>query len=116
MKVSVNGETIEVPDGASINLDNGVVTITSGGDVRQLTSDATKIVIQGNTGNIYASQASIEVRGNVTGSVIAGGNVNCDGVGGGVYAGGSVNCDDVRNGVAAKGSVNCGDVYGTISR
>src|SRR4051794_2303956 len=116
MRVCVNGETIDVPDGASISVDNGVVTVTGRDGVQTLESDATKIVIHGNPGDVYAAKASIEVRGTVSGNVTASGNVNCDDVRGSVYAGGNVNCDDVRNGVTAKGAVNCGDIYGTISR
>ncbi|MBQ6274587.1 MAG: helix-turn-helix transcriptional regulator [Oscillospiraceae bacterium] len=53
--------------------------------------------------------------GDVGGSVKAGGGVNCGDVGGSVSAGGSVNCGDVGGGVNAGGNVDCGDVGGDVS-
>ena len=53
--------------------------------------------------------------GDVGGSVKAGGGVNCGDVGGSVSAGGSVNCGDVDGSVSAGGNVDCNDVDGNVS-
>ena len=53
--------------------------------------------------------------GDVGGSVKAGGGVNCGDVGGSVSAGGSVNCGDVDGSVSAGGNVDCNDVDGNVN-
>ena len=53
--------------------------------------------------------------GDVGGSVKAGGGVSCGDVGGSVSAGGSVNCGDVDGSVSAGGNVDCNDVDGNVS-
>lgn len=61
------------------------------------------------------SDFSVEVEGEVFGSVTAGRDVNCDNVGDSVCAGRDVNCDCVGGGVEAGGSVDCDDVGGSVS-
>lgn len=61
------------------------------------------------------SDFSVEVEGEVFGSVTAGRDVNCDNVGDSVCAGRDVNCDCVGEGVEAGGSVNCDDVGGSVN-
>ena len=53
--------------------------------------------------------------GDVGGSVKSGGGVSCGDVGGSVSAGGSVNCGDVDGSVSAGGNVDCNDVDGNVS-
>lgn len=53
---------------------------------------------------------SANIEGNITGSVNAGGGVNCGNVGDYVEAGGGVNCGCVGDYVEARGGVNCGPV------
>lgn len=60
------------------------------------------------------SDFSVNVDGDVVGSVDAGGDVSCADVGDGVRAGGSVKCADVGDGVQAGGNVNCSDVGDSV--
>ena len=84
---------------------------------------------EGPAQNIF-SDFSVQVDGDVEGSIKAGGEVrcgdvggnvdadtgvDCGDVGGSVKAGGGVSCGDVGGSVSARGSVNCGDVDGSVS-
>lgn len=110
MRVTVNGQTIDVPDGSSVSVVNGVVSI-NGIDTNLDARGVDKLVIEGAAGNIQADVASVTVRGNVVGNIAAGGSVSCNDVHGSIAAGGSVNCDDVGGSVRAGGSISCDDIY-----
>ncbi len=68
---------------------------------------------QGKAQNIY-SDFSVEVKGDVSGSISAGENVSCGDVDGSVDAGQGVKCGDVGRDVNAGTSVNCSDVGGDV--
>jgi hypothetical protein len=61
-----------------------------------------------------STDIKVEIAGDVTGSVIASGSVNCNLVGASVHAGGSVTCGDVGRDVEASGSATCQDVKGNV--
>lgn len=61
------------------------------------------------------SSISVQVDGDVFGSVSAGESVSCGDVSGSVQAGGGVECSDVAGSVEANGGVECSDVDGNVS-
>lgn len=113
--VTVNGQRFEVPDGANISVNNGQINVTSGDMIGNVTtySQGTKIMIEGNPGDVRTDTASIVVKGNVKGNVNAGTSVSCGSVGNSVSAGSSVSCDDVGCNVSAGSSVTCGNIKGS---
>ena len=70
--------------------------------------------LEGDVRDVY-SDFSVNVEGEVRGSVTAGGGVDCANVGGSVMAGGSVDCGDVGHDLSAGGSVDCGGVGGSVT-
>ena len=68
---------------------------------------------KGNPKNIH-SDFSVNVDGDVEGSVSAGENVNCGDVDGDVIAGTAVNCGDVDGDLSAGTGVKCSDVEGNV--
>lgn len=61
------------------------------------------------------SHFSVTVKGDVMGSVSAGGGVNCGNIDGSVSSGDGINCGNVDGSVSAGDSINCGNVGGSIS-
>lgn len=61
------------------------------------------------------SDFSVEIEGDVAGSVYAGTHINCGDVEGNAEAGGNVDCSDVAGHVSAGGNVSCGDVEGNVN-
>lgn len=114
MKITVNGTTVEVPDGSSVSVvDNQV--IVNGTRMDGVTfNNNLKIVVEGGLIHLRAERGSVTVNGDVTGSVNAVGSVTCGNVGGSVDATGAVTCGNVAGDVDASGSVQCGDVGGDI--
>lgn len=106
--ISINGKTFS---GNNVTIINGKVTID--GVDAGVDSNKEKITIQGNVASLQCDH-DVEVKGNVTGDVAAGGSVSCNDVGADVTASGSVNCDNVQGNVDAGGSVNCDDVGGSV--
>lgn len=71
------------------------------------------ISIEGDALNVQ-SDFDVKIEGEVKGSVSAGGDVDCEGVGGDVNAGGDVDCEGVLGHVTAGGDVDCGGVEGNV--
>ena len=82
-----------------------------GSQAEELRKKQTRFLFQyeGPAQNIF-SDVSVQVDGDVEGSVKAGTTVSCGDVGGGVNAGGNVDCGDVGGDVSAGASVDCNDV------
>ena len=76
--------------------------------------DRIPLVLRGTPKNV-TSVLSVQVDGNVSGDVSAGGSVACDNIGGCASAGGNVTCDDIRGSVEAGGSVACDDIWGDVN-
>lgn len=74
----------------------------------------TEITVLCNVDKI-TSEESINIKGNVTGDVLASGNVNCDDIDGNVTADGNVNCDDIGGNARAGGTINCDDIGGNAT-
>ena len=114
--VKINGVSIDVPSGSTVNCVNGVVLIdglpySGNGQV----TGVVKVEITGSPLNVYTDHGDIEVHGNVQGNVDAGGSVNCQNIAGNVDSGGSIHSSgDIQGSVDAGGSVNCGQVGGSI--
>ena len=106
-KITINGKTFEVPDGADVSVVGNQVLV-AGKEVAAAPADL-KLEIVGIISNLQTNR-SVHVSGNVGGNVDAGGSVTCGNVGGKVDAGGSVNCGDVGGYVDAGGSVNCQNI------
>lgn len=102
MSVTINGVTYE---GNNISVFNNVVKID--GKVVSGKPDKDNILHVSVTGNLHNLDAggSVDVKGDVTGSVDAGGSVHAGNVGGSVDAGGSVHCGNVGGNIDAGGSV-----------
>ena len=82
-----------------------------GSQAEELQKKQTRFLFQyeGPAQNIF-SDVSVQVDGDVEGSVKAGTTVSCGDVGGDVSSGGDTNCGDVSGSLRASGSVSCGDV------
>lgn len=82
-----------------------------GSQAEELRKKQTRFLFQyeGPAQNIF-SDVSVQVDGDVEGSVKAGTTVSCGDVGGDVSSGGDTNCGDVSGSLRASGSVSCGDV------
>lgn len=107
--IRVNGETFDIPNGASINVRNGEISINGkkwemGDDIR-----IGDVVIEGNVGEIR-SEASVAVDGDVSGPVRAQGSISANNISGDVDAGGSVNAHDISGKVCAGGDVNANKI------
>ena len=115
-KIIVNGLEIEIPDGASVSIIDGEVSI-DGKSVNKEELDAinkaSNIIIEGDVNNITTDK-SVKCR-NVKGDITCEGSVHCDDVKGDVNADGSVQCDNVGGFVNADGSVQCDNVGGNVS-
>jgi hypothetical protein len=109
--ISVNGNVFTVPDGASVTINNGSITV--GG--RTVGSNLTGIVEvrwEGPAADIK-SDANLTVKGHVGGKVDVDGNVSVSGdVLGDVEAGGNVSCGSVSKNIRAGGNIACGSVGG----
>lgn len=106
MKVTLNGTTVEVPDGASVQVVNNRVLV-DGREVLCVTGTRLDVVIHEGTVRELRADGSVQAQ-QVSGSVKAGGSVTCGNVGGDVKAGGSVKCGDVTGSIDAGGSVRTG--------
>jgi hypothetical protein len=104
--IVVNGTRVEVPDGRSVRVDGGTVTV---GDTQVVTglSGVVRVEWSGPAADVH-SDAAVTVHGSVSGRVSANGSVSCGDVGGGVDARGSVTCGAVGGSVRAGGSVKHG--------
>jgi hypothetical protein len=108
-KMNVNGKSYDIPNGASVSINNGTVivngvditgklakskytsiNVTIEGDVNRIDCNGS-VDVKGNTGNIDCG-GNCSVGGNVSGSIDCGGSCNCGNVGGNIDAGGSVHC------------------------
>jgi cytoskeletal protein CcmA (bactofilin family) len=99
--ININGKTYY---GRNVTITNNKVIVD--GVVQEDVTSAKTISINGEKfrGNLEI-HGSVNVFGDVEGSVQAGGSVTCDDVKGNVMAGGSVDCDDVGGNISAGGSV-----------
>ena len=100
-KITINGVSIEVSQG-NITVRNGDVFVD--GNRIHLKDNIKDITIIGDTGDVDAD-GSVTVKGNVQGSIDAGGSIECGDVGGNVDAGGSVTAGSVEGDIDAGGSV-----------
>lgn len=106
--IFINGTKYQ---GKNISIINGKVCID--GEFQKKVKGVVRIEIGGNLTSLR-TDADVNIKGNVFGSVSAGGSVECGDIGGNVDAGGSVRCGDVVGNVDAGGSVECGDVIGDV--
>lgn len=112
-KIKVNGMELEVPDGANVSINNGVVTI-NGSTVHNVGGANIVISSQGAKFTLKCDK-DVTVDGDVNGGIEAKGNVTCRNVTGGVESEGDVKCGNVTGGIEAKGNVACsGNVIGGI--
>jgi GTPase len=103
-RITINGKTYEAT--GSISVINGRVSV-NGTTLTETEETVVRIEIEGNLTSL-TTDASVSMKGNVTGNVDAGGSVSVGGnITGNVDAGGSVNCGNVSGSVDAGGSVNC---------
>lgn len=111
-KITINGRTYR---GTNIQVSNGVVYIDGKrADESGKQDTGIRLIVEGDVDNITVDRGDVEVRGNVTGDVKAGGSISCGDVGGSVDAGGSISCGRVSGSVDAGGSVQCGNVGGNV--
>jgi len=103
-KINVNGLEIEVPDGASISIVNGIVKVNNN-SIHDIGSNNIIIGTQGSKFTIHCDK-DVMVDGNVSGGIKANGNVSCRNVTGGIEAN-EVTCGNVTGGIISKGNVSC---------
>jgi hypothetical protein len=101
-RMTINGVTIEVPDGQSIHVVNNTIMV---GDqvVRGQLSGIVDVRWEGPIQDLFCD-ASVSCQ-NVQGNLKAAGSVECGNVGGDIKAGGSVQCGKVAGSVKAGGSI-----------
>ena len=104
-RITVNGTTIEVPDGASVNVTNGHIVINGKEQMSGL-SGVVKVVVEGKIEVLNAS-CDVEVHGDVGGNIDAGCGINCGNVGGNADAGTSINCGNIAGDADAGTSIRC---------
>lgn len=76
MTVTVNGQTIEVPDGTSISVSEGRVVV--GGATRFTYRDEVKVDVTGVCGSVNTMSGDVSVSGHVQGPVkTMSGDVTC---------------------------------------
>jgi cytoskeletal protein CcmA (bactofilin family) len=113
--ISVNGISIQVPDGANVSISNGNVTVN--GDMAGRVSIGPGNINISNSNNAHFTlncDNNVTVAGPVSGGVTAKGNVSCTNISGGV-SGVQVKCTNVSGGIEAQGDVQVsGHVSGGI--
>lgn len=97
--------TLKINDGDNIVVSKGSVYIGGNRMYSTDTGQPIEIHIHGNVGQIKSDE-SVNVSGNVTGPIDAGGSVNCKDVSGNINAGGPVMCGNVGGSVDAGGPVS----------
>lgn len=114
--ITVNGRSINIPDGANVSIINDVVIVNGKPwDGNEKLSGIVRVEVQGSLMSLNVERGSVEVHGDVHGNVNCGAGAKVDGnVKGSVDAGASVTCNDVGGDVDAGGSVKCGKVGGDI--
>ena len=104
-QVEINGQIIEVPDGANISSINGDLFVNGARYYVGGPTTTINLTIKGDVGSVSAD-GSVKVQGNVKGSVKSGGSVTCGTVSQDVSAGGSVRVNgDSKGKITAGGSV-----------
>lgn len=113
-RISVNGTTYELPDGATdVRISGGTLTV-GGAPIASGLSGEVRVRWEGPLASLDCRHGSVTVEGDVAGDVDCGGSATCGNVGGSVDAGGSVSCGNVTGDVDAGGSVRCGSVGGRV--
>jgi hypothetical protein len=110
--VIINGKRMNV-SGNNISVINNKVYVNGKLVTDEDAKEPVKLIIEGDVMSIQAD-GDVDIVGNVSNSVKAGGSVSCNNVNGDVKASGSVHCGDVTGNVDASGSVHCGDVGGSV--
>ncbi|QPK89854.1 hypothetical protein IEN91_05295 [Bacillus velezensis] len=70
-----------------------------------------EVTVLNNVDKIISDQ-SINIKGNITGTIEARLNINCGKVNGDVAAGNNVNCDDISGNATAGNNINCDEIGG----
>lgn len=110
-RITINGVTVEVPDGQNVSVVNGQVIV---GDSVQVIGDGINIQTNGSKFKLVAD-GDVIVHGNIAGGIEAKGKVECKNVTGGVVTKGDVECQNVVGGIKAGNDVVCsGNVIGGI--
>jgi hypothetical protein len=129
-KITVNGITVEVPDGANISIIDGTIMVGSTviqeglkgivevkweGPAANIDCKA-NLSVAGNVEGGAQANNNITVGGSVYGNVVAGNNVVCGPVvDGAVKSGNNVECGgDINGDVSADNNVMCGNVGGRV--
>lgn len=114
-RITINGKTVEIPDGASFSINGNNVTINGNG-ISSL-EEKNIITIEGGTGDVNivnCDNTKLTINGDVSGSVKSSGSVTAGNIGQYLDAGGSVECGTVNGDVKADGSATInGDVAGS---
>lgn len=112
-QVTINGVNVSVPDGADISVINNKIYVN--GQPYGIEFDNNLVIeVIGSLVNVKTDRGCVNVTGDVTGNVDAGGSVKCGNVGGYVDSGGALTCGDVQGNVDSGGSVKCGKVGGKV--
>lgn len=101
--ITVNGQRIEAPVGASISVINDIVYINGVASTEAL-KGIVEIRIEGRVGAVTVERGSVTCQ-NVEGDLTASGSVKCGNVSGNVKASGSIKCGSVGGSIKASGSV-----------
>lgn len=103
-KISINGKTIQVPEGDMSIINNNIYI-----NGKKLDTDCKleniAIIINGDVNNLENINGPVTINGNVKGNVTANGSIKCKDVGNNIKASGSVKCGKVNGNIQATGSV-----------
>ncbi len=115
MQININGSSFNVPDGSSVSVVNGVLTVNGSPSGVEFTNEL-RIEVIGGLASLRADRGSVTVNGSVHGNVDAGGSATISGdVTGKVNSGGSLTCGNIGGNANAGGSMRCGTVSGNIN-
>lgn len=83
MRMTVNGVSIEVPDGSSVSVKNGEVVVS--GESRFTYAESVRVEVAGSCGSVQTVSGDVTVTGSVGGSIqTVSGDVQCGAVAGSV--------------------------------
>lgn len=105
--ILINGQNYQFEDNSNINISANKI-IVNGIEITDYNKTQVPILnitVNGPVNNI-TSELSINIKGDVSGSIKAGNSINCNDVNGDVKAGNSISCKKVSGNIKAGGNIS----------